>query len=387
MAFLIPNKAQIGYCTNVHAGVNLKKCQENLLAYSADVKREVSPDVSLGIGLWLAHDAAAEILSNDGIATFKEFLHINGFNVFTFNGFPFGNFHQPIVKYSVYEPNWGSHNRLNYTKQLATILAGLLSDANQGSISTLPLGWAGGQCRSWEKEACARQLLEMAQFLDTLEKETGKLIHVDIEPEPGCSLDTANDVVVFFKDYLLGKGFDDLVRRYLRVCHDICHSAVMFESQEDALKTYYNAGVDVGKVQVSSAIEVCFDALDRTEQALALKQLKAFNEPRYLHQTTISDNGVLNYYDDLSVALANHDTSGIWRVHFHVPIFVDQIDHIQSTQSEIKHCMGLIQQYSNCLHFEIETYAWSVLPKQMQETRLSLGIAKELQWFNQQGIV
>ena len=38
-------------------------------------------------------------------------------------------------------------------------------------------------------------------------------------------------------------------------------------------------------------------------------------------------------------------------------------------------------------HFEVETYAWNVLPEPLQPTDLAIGIARELQWLHQQCVI
>ena len=53
-------------------------------------------------------------------------LDARGLEVVTLNGFPYRSFHAPVVKYAVYQPDWLSRERLDYTVNLARVLAGLL---------------------------------------------------------------------------------------------------------------------------------------------------------------------------------------------------------------------------------------------------------------------
>jgi hypothetical protein len=57
------------------------------------------------------------------------------------NGFPYGDFHEPVVKHKVYQPTWYEPARWKYTLQLAEILNQLLLPGVEGSISTLPIAW------------------------------------------------------------------------------------------------------------------------------------------------------------------------------------------------------------------------------------------------------
>ncbi len=307
----------IGYCTNVHAGATLDETRENLRQHAVAVRDTMQLDGPLGIGLWLSAGAAREMVVSGGAAAFAEWLHGAGLDVFTINGFPYGDFHKRVVKREVYRPDWSAPERLAYTLDLARILAAIRPDG-EGGISTLPLGW-GPWLTDDGVAAAASNLRQAALALADIEQATGVLIHLDLEPEPGCRLQRAADVVSLFDRYLFTGADDDVVRRHLRVCHDICHAAVMFEDQAAMLAAYDAAGVQVGKVQVSSAVLARFDDADPDEVRIALGR---FREQRYLHQTMVrtAETAEPVFYEDLPDALASATPAGEWRVHFHVPI-------------------------------------------------------------------
>ena len=50
------------------------------------------------------------------------------------------------------------------------------------------------------------------------------------------------------------------------------------------------------------------------------------------------------------------------------------------TQGHIGELLAEAQSSSQVRHFEAETYAWGVLPQELQMADLSEGIAKELSW-------
>jgi hypothetical protein len=169
------------------------------------------------------------------------------------------------------------------------------------------------------------------------------------------------------------------------VCHDICHAAVMFEDQAQVVRQYRSAGIRIGKVQISNAIRVPFDEYSESERREALQQLRGFAEDRYLHQTMIRmSDGEMRFFEDLPLALAsvpNGQTArGEWRVHFHVPVFLERFGLIQTTQPEIRQCLAAIERDDRTNHYEVETYAWNVLPQALQTDDLAEGIARELLW-------
>ncbi len=380
---------QVGYCTNVHAGADLETTRANLGEHAVAVKEQFVPDDPLGIGLWLSARTARKLREEDQAEEFAAWLAEAGLAPFTLNGFPYGDFHQPVVKHEVYRPTWSEQPRVDYTLDLIEILDTLLPAAMEGSISTLPIQWGTPAANARRLSAAAANLRTVTDRLVRLEEESGRLIYLCLEPEPGCVLDRAQDVVRFFEDYLLADGDEMQIRRHIRVCHDICHSAVMFEEQAAALRVLKAAGIHVGKVQVSSAIILPFDEIVPEQRADALHQLRSFAEDRYLHQTVIraSPDAEPVLFEDLIAALVTvidpEELTSQWRIHFHVPIFLEQFGFLQTSRKQILECLKIAtREMPELAHFEIETYAWGVLPEELRQARLSDGIAKELQWFS-----
>lgn len=384
---------QTGYCTNIHAGVDLPAILKNFRQHSAEVREILGWD-ALGVGVWIPQDAAAQLCadkqSSSGFKTnsdcvqFSELFEALGLTPYTINGFPYGNFHQPVVKQKVYLPTWAEDQRRVYTEQLIAILHSLLLEGDVGSISTLPLGW-GKQGEAFEAKA-AEQLHAISEVLRQLEDQTGRRIVIAIEPEPGCSFDTSVDIVRYFDRYLQSESH----RRYLTVCHDICHAAVMNEGQHEVLQRYVDNGLTIGKVQVSSAIEVPWSELDEQAGQAALDQLREFAEDRYLHQTGVVDrDGQFNLHEDLPALLAataRKPTDQIWRIHFHVPIFLEEFGQLRATKQAVVDCLQTLETLPDqrvVKHLEVETYAWSVLPASMRNSQLAQSIASELAWLKQ----
>ncbi len=383
----------LGYCTNVHPAPSYEALTEMLRTHAAPVRRQAFGDSPMGIGLWLPAAAARQVIEQGRIDELRHLLDELALVPYTFNGFPHDDFHQEQVKHAVYRPDWSDPRRLRYTLDLAQILAALLEPGAEGSISTLPLGWPGSPCPPFRIEDAAAKLVELTFELARLEERTGRLIHVDLEPEPGCLLDRAEDAVALFHNHLLPRGPADVIRRHLRICHDVCHAAVMCQPQQAALSAYREAGIAVGKVQLSSAIHVPLHRRTVMQRSEAIKALEAFNEPRYLHQTVITDrHGEHHLFDDLPAALRHlrrHTPEGDWRVHFHVPLDAGDLGPLRTTRDEVLTCLDALRAQQEAAgpdtpppvrHFEVETYAWSVLPEAMRPQSLAEGIAREMRW-------
>jgi hypothetical protein len=377
---------QTGYCTNVHAGADLDQTLANLQRYALAVKRLASPDAPMGLGLWLSASAARRLLAEGRLGEWAAWLREVGLVPFTLNGFPFGDFHQPVVKHRVYHPTWAEQERLDYTHDLITILDGLLPPGLEGTISTLPLAWGrpGPDLHDLAKMAAA--LRRVAGELARRERETGRLIALCLEPEPGCVLQRSEDVLRFFRELLLPGGDEAVLRRHIRVCHDICHQVVMFEDQAEVLARYRSAGIRVGKVQVSSAVCLPPDQAGPEERAAALAQMAEFAEDRYLHQTVTraGPDSAPVFHEDLPLALAAARagaSGGEWRVHFHVPIYLERFGRLRASPWAIRECVEAITAHADTAHFEVETYAWGVLPPELRQPDLATGIAHEMTWF------
>jgi hypothetical protein len=375
----------LAYCTNVHAGADLATTRANLERYALAVKARFSPNKPMGVGLWLSAAAARKLREERQVEAFGDWLRDVGLVPFTFNGFPYGDFHQAVVKHRVYEPTWWEATRLDYTLDLIAIQDALLPAGTDGSISTLPIAWSNPRPARQQLSAASKQLHRVAQHLRELEARSGRRICLCLEPEPGCVLQRSGDVVRFFSEYLLPHSDAEMIRRYLRVCHDICHAAVMFERQADVLQSYHEAGIGVGKAQVSSAIRVPWNDIAAEDRPAAVAQLQSFAEDRYLHQT-VSRNGAEAFHEDLSAALQSVSDArrvhGEWRIHFHVPIYLERFGHLMSTRAQIDQCIAAARQYSDVTHFEVETYAWGVLPPELRQPDLAAGIAHEMAWFS-----
>ena len=64
---------------------------------------------------------------------------------------------------------------------------------------------------------------------------------------------------------------------------------------------------------------------------------------------------------------------------FFVPLFADTLGLLGTTRTEVTHCLKRLQG-AGSHHFELETYAWNVLPEKHAPANLADGIARELRW-------
>ncbi|MFF0534534.1 metabolite traffic protein EboE [Streptomyces coelicoflavus] len=363
----------LAYCTNVHPAETLDGVLAQLRDHCEPVRRRLGRD-RLGIGLWLARDAA-HALGTDPAALrgLRTELDRRGLEVVTLNGFPYQGFGAEEVKYRVYKPDWADPERLEHTTSLARLLAGLLpDDVTDGTISTLPLAWRTAYDEPRADRARAA-LVTLAERLDALQELTGRSIRVGLEPEPGCVVETTHDAIA----PLTAIGHDRI-----GVCVDTCHLATSFEDPDTALDALTAARVPVVKSQLSAALHAEHPADPAVREALA-----AFAEPRFLHQTrTTTPSGGRQGTDDLDEALADGGPlppTAPWRAHFHVPLHAAPAAPLTSTLPVLKAALTRLVGGPHALtrHLEVETYTWQALPPELRpraRAQLTDGIAAEL---------
>jgi hypothetical protein len=367
------------------------------------IKANISPNKPFGIGLRLSNQASVELESGDNLAQFKAWLEDNGLYVFLLNGFPFGSFHRSVVKDEVHQPDWTTPERLDYTRRLARILAYLLPEELEGGVSTSPLSY-----KPWLQQDAAqtrqvlqtatRQLALLVEDLFQLRQHTGRLIHLDLEPEPDGLLENTDEFVQYYEDWLLPGATDylqarlgfsadtaqDIIKNHIRLCYDVCHFALAYENPEAVFNRLEKKGIKIGRAQISAALKADLPADPAARQPLAA-QFQAFSESTYLHQVVVRNtDGSLTQYPDLPPALEHigDPQAAEWRSHFHVPIFLEHYNQLQSTQSDILKVVELLKKNPQTRYLEIETYTWEVLPP---EIKLELGasIQRELEWLCQ----
>ncbi len=369
------------YCLNVHKG---ESWDENLAAIREKtlvVRDHMARGRQFGLGLRLSHQAAQELESPRQRKAAREFFEANNLYAFTINGFPYGRFHEGRVKEKVYQPDWRTTERRDYTLALATILADLLPEGIDGSISTVPCSFKAWIETPEDVEQMVAHLVDCAKALHEIRETTGKEIHLGLEPEPGCYLETTEETVRFFNEVLFRLGSktlpEEILRRHIGVCFDTCHVAIQFEDLAESLLRYEAGGIRISKIQVSAALRG-----HGTETTL--EALKPFCEPVYFHQVKAkAESGKILSWDDLPEALRDlpeRDDVRELRVHFHVPLFVERYWALGSTASTLSPEFFAQIRKGATSHLEIETYTFDVLPEDLQAGGITHSIAAEYEW-------
>jgi sugar phosphate isomerase/epimerase len=364
----------LAYCTNIHPAESWEETLWALEKYTLRVRDRMAPKKPYGIGLRLSDTASRELAEPQTLRAFRRWLERHQCYVFTINGFPFGRFHGSRVKERVFLPDWTSEERLDYTRRLFDLLAGLKPADVGGSVSTLP-----GSFKEFapEEVRIRRNLWRCIEHIQRLSEATGADLHLGLEPEPLGWLETSSDVIDFFERMQADRPGDLSLRRFLGINYDTCHHAVEFEDAGKAVAGLRAAGIRFSKIHLSSALAV----RPITE---ALKGLDVYADDTYLHQVITRDiRGSLRRFKDLPEALAGAERSpdSEWRIHFHVPLNAEPVKLFGTTSSHVVEVIELLaREPFLCSHLEMETYTWSVLPAALKSADVVDQIEGEYKW-------
>ena len=113
----------------------------------------------------------------------------------------------------MYEPDWRSEERTQYTINVAEILADVVPESIQPSIQSAPLGFKPNVTGKAVIDSYTEHVMRVASHLIKLEERTGRTVTLALEPEPFCFLETTDETVDYFTNHLYtGKSAEMLAK-------------------------------------------------------------------------------------------------------------------------------------------------------------------------------
>jgi sugar phosphate isomerase/epimerase len=381
------------YSTLVHPGDDWAQMYDSLVTYVPKVKQRLSPNAPFGVSLRLSAASAATLAGNaDEREKLKKFLGDNDMYLYTVNAFPYGPFKDRIVKEQVYEPDWRSEERTQYTINVADVLADVVPVEISPSIQTAPLGFKPRVTGPDVVDSFTDHVLRVAAHMVSLEAETGRTVTLALEPEPYCFLETTDETVDYFTKHLYtGAAAEKLaklakipiseahiaLRKHVGVVFDICHQAVEFEDISAMLQKLVDGGIPIFKLQEAAALH-----MPQVTQEI-VDTLKRYAKTIYLTQTIEKKDGKLTRFLNLEDAFAAWDKDPgprEWRTHFHVPVFLDDLGPFRTTRFAIEDALKFHKARPLSRQLEIETYTWDVLPENLKTGDIVDYVSRELEW-------
>jgi len=381
------------YSTLVHPGDTWEDMWASLQTYVPKVKARVCPRGPFGVSLRLSA-SSADTLANSPAERdkLKKFLNDNDMYLYTVNAFPYGPFKNRIVKEQVYEPDWRSEERTQYTINVADVLADLAVAGISPSIQSAPLGFKPRVTGNDVVASYTQHVLRVAAHLVALEARTGCTVTLALEPEPFCFLETTDETVDYFTKHLYsGAAATTLakiagipiseahiaLRRHVGVVFDICHQAVEYENIAQSLQMLVDAGIPIFKLQEAAAMRI-----PQVTQKI-VDTLTRYADTIYLTQTVEKKDGKLTRFLNLEDAFAAWKANPgprEWRTHFHVPVFLDSLGDFGTTRFAIEDALRFHKANPLSRQLEIETYTWDVLPDHLKTGDIVDYVTREIEW-------
>jgi sugar phosphate isomerase/epimerase len=381
------------YSTLVHPGDNWGEMWASLTNYLPKVKARMAHNRAFGVSLRLSASSAQTLVERaDERDKLKKFFDDNNMYLYTVNAFPYGAFKGTVVKEQVYEPDWRSEERTQYTINVADVLAEVCPVDISPSIQTAPLGFKPRVSGDEVVASYTDHVLRVVAHLVGIEARKGCTVTLALEPEPYCFLETTDEAIEYFNRHLYsGAAAETLaklahipvaeahgaLRRHVGVVFDICHQAVEYEDIAASLQKLVDAGIPIFKLQEAAALH-----MPQVTQA-TVDALKRYAKTIYLTQTVERKNGKLTRFLNLEDAFAAWERDPgprEWRTHFHVPVFLEDLGPFRTTRFAIEEALRFHKAKPLSRQLEIETYTWDVLPDHLKTGDIVDYVCRELEW-------
>lgn len=301
------------------------------------------------------------------------------------------------AKEQVHHPDWRSEDRLSFMFGATNLMSGIAGEEGpEIGITTNALSH-----RSWldidfpgNWAALTLNIVRVVQHLATIREKTGTTMHIDLEVEPGSVLRDTDDVIRFWNDWLLTRGAAmlsdkmqvtdgtavDAMNRHIRLALDTAHAAVVGDDAAASLDRLTEAGVGIGRLQVSSALEVTVpgDGNGRTE---LLGHLDAIRSEKLLQQVVATRDGdIVQRYDDLPPTVESTSAGETWRIHTHAPVLADRYGIWRSTREDAAAWVReIVSRGIDVGMIELRSANWDVVPAD-DRGEIEEMIAREAEW-------
>ncbi len=381
------------YSTLVHQTDNWEQLWKSVNTYLPAVKARVAPSQKFGVCLRTSAPSA-ELLSTDPakVAALKTFFADNDLYLYTANAFVYGVFKKQVIKEDVYEPDWATPERRDYTKKVANLLAELAPEGINPSIQSAPLGFKPKVTGDDVVEAYTSNVIDVVAHLVELYKTTGKIVTLGLEPEPRCYLETTDETIEYFKTRLFSPKTTErladktglhpadaaiAMKRHMGVVFDIGHQAVGYEDIPTSLQKLVDNDVQIVKLQEAASMRMA-EVTQKTVDAL-----QPYAKTIYLSQTCQKKDGKTTWFLNLEDAFEDwYKNPGPreWRTHFHVPVFLNDLGAFGTTRFALEEALAFHKKTPLSTHLEIETYTWDVLPDHLKTGDIVEYVTREIDW-------
>ena len=391
--------ATVGYSTNVHPGDSLDELWASLDDAGA-VRHLVDPARPLPIELRLSLPVTRALAADPALtARLERALGERGLRAVTVSAFSPLPFHGTLVKEKAYLPRWTEEERVTFSQQVADVLA-VFGPADEPilTFSTLAGVLKHHATGPGADAAIARNMARVALHCHRLAQRTGRKVVMALEPEPGLTYETTDEVIAFFNGPL-DQAFSEVLRgevgasnravalgrELVGVNFDFCHQSIEYEENPISLRRLEDAGIRLYKCHAANAMRVA----DPLNNARAWKALEAFTESIFPHQVIGADGEGRRVFFCMDLPylfteagrreMAARGVREI-RVHYHVPVFGSFDPDIETTIEGTRAGIATFRKLAPEAPLIVECYTWSEQGGSQADRRrwIQEGLAREV---------
>jgi len=208
-------------------------------------------------------------------------------------------------------------------------------------------------------------------------QRTGRKIVMALEPEPGLTYETTDEVIAFFRGPL-DRAFTQVLgpetvgpataialgRDLIGVNFDFCHQSIEFEDNPTSLRRLVDAGIRLYKCHAANAMRV----VDPLRNPKACEALKPFTDSIFPHQVIGADAGGRRVFFCMDLPYiftpeGGHELErkGVReiRIHYHVPVFGNFSSDIDTTIEGTWAGIAAFRSLAPEAPLIVECYTWS----------------------------
>src|SRR5690606_2270383 len=154
--------------------------------------------------------------------------------------------------------------------------------------------WYNESENKWQtmRARATAQVADVALYLVQVYRKYGKVLHLDIEPEPDGVLETGDEFISWYEDELVPTAVkifaatlgmtateaEEALKRHIQLCYDVCHFALGYEDHHAVVEALAQRGIQIGKFQISAALKAAMPSDTAARQAVG-DAFMAFDEP------------------------------------------------------------------------------------------------------------
>ncbi len=383
---------QIAHAGIIRPNTSFTDIESTVASSLAPINHAINTKSPVGVSMRLSQAALSDpALSAESLQALlsEHDLELIGFGAVSIEG---GR------KEQVHQPDWRTEERLGFMFPALNLAAEFASPEREIGITTNGLSY-----RRWVDvdmpgnwAALTLNVIRVVQHLAGIHDRTGVTLHIDLEAEPGSVLRDTADIVRFFTQWLLPRGgamlsdrmqltdisSAEVILRHVRLALDTAHAAVVWDDAAASLDAFAEHGIRIGRLQVSSALEVEVPEDAAAQKELAV-HLEGFESPNLLQQVVASrDCEIVQRYDDLADAIAAlcESAGQTWRIHTHAPLLADRYGVFTSTREATADWLREIAARGIDVGFiELRSANWDVVPHD-DRGPIEVMIGAEVEW-------